>query len=88
MYEVGSCILLRTIIIPHLNYHNIPIDDMYLWDRDFRSKYGLTINDWLLDNNIKLEPYFIIKIIKRKGRSKYRVVNTAEKKELFVKMRF
>ena len=79
MYEVGSCILLRTIIIPHLNYHNIPIDDIYLWDQEFRSKYGLTINDWLLDNNIKLEPYFIIKIIKRKGRSKYRVVNTAGK---------
>ena len=64
MYEVGSCILLRQTILPHLNYRNIPLDDTYLWDREFSAKYGLNINQWLLENNIKLEPHFILKIIK------------------------
>ena len=76
MYEVGSCILLRQTILPHLNYRNIPLEDTHLWDREFRAKYGLSINEWLLDNNIKLEPHFILKVIKRKGRNKYRIVNT------------
>ena len=81
MYEVGSCILLRRTITPHINYHNIPIEDMYLWDREFRAKYGLPINEWLINNNIKLEPYFILNIIKRKGIVKYRIVNVAGKQE-------
>ena len=81
MYEVGSCILLRQTILPHLNYRNIPLDDTYLWDREFRAKYGLNINQWLLENNIKLEPHFILKVIKRKGRNKYRIVNTAGKEK-------
>lgn len=81
MYEVGSCILLRRTILPHLNYHNIPIEDTHLWDKEFQAKYGLNINDWLLNKDIKLEPHFILKVIKRKGDNKYRIVNTAGKEQ-------
>lgn len=81
MYSVGSCVLLRESCEGYFRYLDIPIEDIHLWDREFKNKYGKTINQYLIDADVNLEANFVIKILRQK---KYRVVN-AQGKERTVK---
>lgn len=76
MYGVGSCVLLRESCEGYFRYLDIPIEDIHLWDREFKNNYGKTINQYLADADVNLEANFIIKILRNK---KYRVVNAQGK---------